>query len=86
MTDTAELGQSIEGKQHRNELEADLKHRLTQMFALLEPTLVAAAVALRVMEKRSRLERDRRTAIGFSALELVRAQELESYGRKWVTA
>ena len=55
----------------------DLERDLAGMFGLLEPTIAAATVAVGVMEKRAREEQDRRTGRRFSALDLVRTQELD---------
>ena len=56
---------------------ADLDRDLTGMFTLLEPTIAAATVAVRVMEERAQEERDRRLGQRFSAFDLVRTQELD---------
>ena len=55
----------------------DLERNLAGMFGLLEPTIAAATVAIKVMEDRAREEQDRRTGRRFSAFELVRTQELD---------
>lgn len=55
----------------------ELRRDLKDMFRLLEPTIAAATVALQLLETRSREEQDRRTARKFSALNLVRTQELD---------
>lgn len=56
---------------------AELQQDLTRMFRLLEPTITAATVAIKVMEERERDELDRRTGRNFSAFDLVKMQELD---------
>ena len=70
----AEVRASHDRRQKR---AARLEQDLARMFELLEPTIVAATVAIRVMEEREQEERDRRTGRKFSALDLVRTQELD---------
>lgn len=64
-------------KENRRRALTGLGRDLTGMFALLEPTITAATVAIRVMEERAREEQDRRTGRRFSAFDLVRTQELD---------
>lgn len=68
----------VEAEQiRRDRLAARLERDLTGFFDLLEPTIVAATVAIEIMEQRAREDRDRQTAQQFSALGLVRTQELD---------
>ena len=66
-----------EEEKRQSSATADLKRDLIGMFGLLEPTIAAATVAIRVMEERAQEEQDRRTGRKFSAFDLVRTQELD---------
>ena len=66
-----------EEEERRYRVTEELKRDLTGMFGLLEPTIAAATVAIKVMEERAREEQDRRTGRKFSAFDLVRTQELD---------
>ena len=73
-----ELNQQARTEEKRRGTDAaDLTQDLTGMFGLLEPTIAAATVALKIMEEREEEERDRRTGRQFSTFELVRTQELD---------
>ena len=61
----------------RRTLTANVNIDLTRLFSILEPTLAAATIAIRVLEERERVERDRRTGRRFTAFDLVRTQELD---------
>lgn len=65
------------GEERRQRATERLERSVTRLFATLELTVPAAAVAIRVMEERAREERDRRTGRRFSAFDLVRTQELD---------
>ena len=63
-----------EGKR-RARATTNMTRELTRMFALFEPTIAAATIAIRVMEERAAEERDRRTGRKFSAFDLIRTKE-----------
>jgi len=68
---------TAQDKENQRRALTGLGRDLTGMFALLEPTIAAATVAIRVVEERAREEQDRRTGRRFSAFDLVRTQELD---------
>lgn len=69
-----------DGTDRQRKAAVDLERDLTRMFGLLEPTMAAATVAIKVMEHRALEEQDRRTGRKFSPLHLVRVQELDLSG------
>lgn len=72
------LDQGSEEAQNRHRTAlGGLERDLTGMFSLLEPTIAAATVAIKVMEERAQEERDRRLGRRFSTFDLVRTQELD---------
>ena len=76
LTSEVEAELQVASDQRRHQAEG-IQQDLTGMFALLEPTLTAAAVAIRVMEEREQEQQDRRTGRKFSPFNLVRTQELD---------